>query len=53
MSKDIQTDALERWQYCIFRYVLFAIFLYMMYELLNHHTHIGDLVIKVVKQWLS
>lgn len=53
MSNPINADALERWQYRIFRYVLFVIFLYMMYELLNHHTHVGDLIIRVVKRWLA
>jgi hypothetical protein len=44
-------DVFERWQYRIFRVVLFVIFLSMMYQLLNQHTHIGDLIVGVLKRW--
>jgi hypothetical protein len=35
-----QPDFLDRWQYQIFRWVLFIISLWVMFELLDSHIHI-------------
>jgi len=39
-----ETDALDEWQYWIFRIVLFIIFLVTAYQLLDSHVHIGRIV---------
>jgi hypothetical protein len=38
-------DFLEVWQYRIFRWILFIIFLYFAYEFLNSHVPISKFVL--------
>jgi hypothetical protein len=41
-------DRLDEWQYRIFRWVIFIIFLATAYELLDNHIHIGHLIAKIL-----
>ncbi len=41
-------DPLDRWQYRIFRWVLFIIALYFMWKFLNDHVPIGKAIGKLL-----
>lgn len=49
MSGLESVDFLDRWQYLIFKTVLFILFLWAAYRLLDTHLHISDLVSKTTR----